>query len=101
MSVLMTLRVHGDANALEHMLEVDPETFSSVAAKGKAMGATYHRFYATGDEILVIDEWPSEEAFQSFFSSTPEIPKIMAEAGVHEEPQITFWRKLDLRDEIG
>ena len=101
MSVLMSLQVHGDATRLEHMLQDDPDAFSSVAAKGKAMGATYHRFYATGDEILVVDEWPTEEAFHSFFDSTPEIGKIMAEAGVHEAPQITFWRKLDLRDDIG
>jgi heme-degrading monooxygenase HmoA len=101
MSVLMTLRVHADAKRLEAMLDHDPEAFASVSERGQQMGATYHRFYATKDEILVIDEWPSEEAFHAFFSSTPEIPKIMAEAGVHEEPVITFWRKLELGDDLG
>jgi hypothetical protein len=65
------------------------------------MGATYYRFYATDDEILVIDEWPDEQTFQEFFDSTPEIPRVMAEAGVTEAPEITFFRRLDLGDEIG
>ena len=101
MSVLMTLRVTGDAKALEHLAEVDPEAFSRVSAAGAAMGATFHRFYATDDQILVIDEWPDEETFHRFFDSQPEIPKIMAEAGVSTAPEITFYRKLELGDDIG
>lgn len=101
MSVLMTLRVQGDATQLEHMLDVDPEAFSKVAAVGKAAGATYHRFYASDTEILVIDEWPDEQTFHSFFASQPDIPKIMAEAGVTTEPEIRFYRKLELNDDIG
>ena len=101
MSVLMTLRVKGDPTQLEHIRDVEPDAFTKVAAAGKAAGATYHRFYATKDEILVIDEWPSEEAFHTFFASQPDIPKFMAEAGVTTEPTITFYRKLDLGDDIG
>jgi hypothetical protein len=101
MSVFMTLRVKGDPKRLEAMYEADPRRFADVAAKGKKMGATFHRFGASGDEILVIDEWPDEATFNSFFSSTPEIPKIMADAGVTEQPTITFHRRLDLGDDIG
>lgn len=97
----MTLRVKGDANQLEHMRDLDPDTFARVAAEGKKAGATYHRFYATDSEILVIDEWPDEESFTTFFANQTEIPKIMAEAGVTEPPQITFYRKLELGDDIG
>ena len=101
MSVLMCLRVQGDARRLEHMVEIEPDAFTKVAEQGRKMGATYHRFYATDDEILVIDEWPDEQTFHTFFASQPEIPKIMAEAGVTTEPQITFYRKLELNDDIG
>ena len=101
MSVLMTLRINGDAKALEHLAEVDPEAFPRVAAAGKAAGATYHRFYASDDEILVIDEWPDEQTFHTFFENQTEIPKFMAEAGVTSAPQITFYRKLELGDDIG
>ena len=101
MSVLMTLRVPADASRLEALAEKDPTVLASVAAKGQASGATYHRFYATDTEILVVDVWPDEESFQAFFASTPEIPDIMAEAGVTTAPEITFWRQLDLGDDIG
>ena len=101
MSVLMTLRVKANATEIEAIADKDPTLFPSIAAKGKSMGATYHRFYATDDELLVIDVWPDEQSFHAFFGSTPEIPRLMADAGVTEEPQITFWRKLDLGDDIG
>ena len=97
----MTLRVTGDATQLEHIRDIEPDAFKNVAAAGKKAGATFHRFYATDSEILVIDEWPSEEAFHTFFQSQPDIPKFMAEAGVTSEPQITFYRKLELGDDIG
>lgn len=101
MSVLMTLRVQGDATKLEAFAEKDPTLFPSVSAKGKETGATYHRFYATDTEVLVVDVWPDEATFQAFFDSTPEIGVVMAEAGVTTAPEITCWRKLDLGDEIG
>ena len=101
MSVLMCLRVEGDAKRLEHIYAEDPNAFANVAARGREAGATYHRFYATDTEIMVIDEWPDEESFHKFFASQPEIPKFMAEAGVHSAPEITFYRTLDLGDAIG
>ena len=101
MSVLMTLRVKGDATKLEALAAADPTLLSTVSAKGKEMGATYHRFYATDTEVLVVDVWPDEASFHSFFDSTPDIGKVMAEAGVTSAPEITFWRKLDLGDDIG
>jgi hypothetical protein len=101
MNLLMTLRVKGDPNKLEAMKAADPKRFANVADKGKTMGATYHRFYASDDEILVVDEWPDEASFHAFFDATPEIPQIMADAGVTEPPTITFYRRLDLGDEIG
>lgn len=101
MSVLMTLRIKGDATKLEALAAKDPTVFPSVAAKGKEMGATYHRFYATDSEVLVVDVWPDEATFHAFFESTPEIADVMAEAGVTTPPEITFWRKVDLGDDIG
>jgi len=101
MSVLMTLRVKGDATKLEALAAKDPTLIPSVANKGKEMGALYHRFYATDDEILVVDIWPDAATFQAFFDSTPEIPNIMSEAGVTTAPEITMWRKLELGDDIG
>ena len=101
MSVLMTLRAPADATRLEALAEKDPTVLPAVAARAEEMGALYHRFYATDSELLVVDVWPDEASFQAFFSSTPEIRDIMAEAGVTTAPEITVWRKLDLGDDIG
>jgi hypothetical protein len=101
MSVLMCLRIEGDASRLEALAKQDPDTFPTVAARGREAGARFHRFYATDKEILVIDEWPDEQSFHTFFDNSPEIPKFMAEAGVTAQPQVTFYRKLELGDDIG
>jgi quinol monooxygenase YgiN len=101
MTVLMTLRVKADPDKLEALAKANPKRLPEIADKGKTMGASYHRFYATDDEILVVDEWPDERTFQEFFESTPEIPKVMAEAGVTTAPEISFFHRLDLGDEIG
>jgi hypothetical protein len=52
--------------------------------------------------MMVIDEWPDEQSFQSFFEAQgDEIGPLMEEAGVEGEPQIRFWHKLETHDEIG
>lgn len=102
MSVLMTLRVRGDAKKLEEMAGQSDSPFPSISADAaKNYGAISHRFYATDEEVLVVDEWPDPESFQKFFEAHPEIQGIMDKAGVTARPEITFWRRLDLGDEIG
>jgi hypothetical protein len=102
MSVLMTLRVEGDGIATEKLAAEDPSLFKDVVAKAAELGVISHRFYASDKEILVVDEWPSAEAFQSFFEDQgPQIRRIMESAGVTSEPDIKFWHKLDTRDEVG
>ena len=46
----------------------------------------------------MFDEWESEEGFNTFFNSSPEIPQLMAEAGVTTPPQVTFWHPVDTPD---
>jgi heme-degrading monooxygenase HmoA len=100
-SVLMTLRVKGDGSKLEEMAAGDPDLFRAVAERGAAQGATFHRFYASDDEVLVVDEWTDAESFHAFFESETDIPEMMARAGATGEPEVKFWRKLDTKDDIG
>ena len=97
MSVFMILRVEGDPDALEEFAQANAEMFIGVANAGKASGATRHAFAGGDGEILVIDEWPSAEAFQAFFDSQPEMPRIMQQVA-QGQPQISFYRKLDMPD---
>lgn len=92
MSVLMMLRLKGDATKLEQLSQERPSFFPDVTTKAKGLGLISHRFWATDAEILVIDEWETEEGFQTFFAGTPEVGEVMVSAGVTEEPVPTFWR---------
>ncbi len=47
----------------------------------------------------MVDEWDSEESFQSFFDSQQEIPKVMQEVATGE-PQISFYRRLETGDDF-
>jgi heme-degrading monooxygenase HmoA len=101
MSVLMTLRGKGEPAKLEQMVADNPEALSAISKRGEEYGVTYHRFYATDDEVMVVDVWPDAESFQRFFAASPEIGDVMKAAGVTSEPEITFWRKLETNDDIG
>jgi quinol monooxygenase YgiN len=101
MSVLMTLRVKGDPAKLEELAASRPEVLREISARGQEYGVEYHRFYANGDEIMVVDLWPDAESFQRFFAASPEIPEFMQQVGVTSEPEITFYRQLETGDDIG
>ena len=103
MSVIMTLQAKGDPAALERLAGDDPERMRSIAEQAKERGLIAHRFYGADDgRIMVVDEWPDAESFQSFFADQREqIEPMMSEAGITGEPEVTFWRKLETHDEVG
>ncbi|MBV9213923.1 MAG: hypothetical protein JOZ25_09800 [Actinobacteria bacterium] len=102
MSVIMTLRVSGDAKKLEEYTRENPERMEGIVEKAKSHGLIAHRFYGTDGALMVLDEWPDAESFQAFFDQTQsEIGPLMQAAGVTEEPQPEFWHKLDTHDEYG
>ncbi|MDX6237689.1 MAG: hypothetical protein QOG10_2504 [Kribbellaceae bacterium] len=102
MSVLMTLRVNGDARALEKLAVDDPTIFGDILEKAKPRGLVSHHFYGNDTEILVVDEWRDEESFQAFFQDAGEqIQKLMGRAGASTEPAIMFWQKLETGDDVG
>ena len=101
MSVLVTLRVPAKGDLLEQAAKGDADLLAPVVVKAKAHGLIAHHFWASQNEILVVDEWPDEASFQAFFEASPEIAGIMAKAGATGEPQVEFWRKLDVGDDVG
>ena len=103
MSVIMTLRFNGDPKELEKRAAADPDAIRSISDRAKQHGVIAHRFYGSEDgEIMVVDEWPDPESFQSFFEeSRSEIEPLMREIGATSEPEVRFWRKLESHDEVG
>lgn len=103
MSVIMTMKVKADPATLEAVAKAHSDDLAGIVEAAKGHGLVAHRFYGSDSgEVMILDEWPDPDSFQSFFSSQQgAIGPIMQEAGVEGEPDITFWRKLDTGDEYG
>lgn len=102
MTVLVTLRMAADGTQIEKHAAEDAGIYAEVIEVAKRHGLGAHRFYATDTEVQVVDKWPSEEAFHAFFAEAgPNIEQIMAHAGVNGEPEVRFWRELEIGDEVG
>lgn len=101
MSVIMTLRVSGDPQAIERLAKEDPDRFQKIVGSAKSHGMIAHRFYGSEGKIMVIDEWPDPESFQTFFREMEAEIRPMMEAVATGEPEITFWTKLDTGDDVG
>lgn len=103
MSVIMTLVVDGDPKKLEENAASDPDAMRAIVESAKGHGLIAHRFYGSEDgQIMVVDEWPDEQSFQTFFEENSQrIGSLMQAAGVTSEPQPEFWRKLESHDEYG
>lgn len=103
MSVIMTLRTRGDAKALEEQAAANPQMLQSIIDKAHGHGLIGHRFFASDDgQIMVIDEWPDAASFQAFFAEAAgEIEPMMRNAGVTDQPEIVFWRRLETGDDVG
>ena len=101
MSVIMTLRVSGDPAKLEQLAAENDSMIAGISARAKEHGLIAHRFYGSDDEIMVVDEWPDAESFHRFFESEQHTIGPMMEQVATSEPVITFWRKLDTKDDVG
>jgi hypothetical protein len=103
MSVLMTVVTKGDPKKLEEHAASDPAAMQAILEAAKAHGLIAHRFYGSEDgQIMVLDEWPDAQSFQSFFEeNSGRIMPMFQAAGVTAEPQPNFWRELDSHDAYG
>jgi quinol monooxygenase YgiN len=101
MSVIMTLRFSGDPSKLEQLAAENTEMIRGISARAKEHGLIAHRFYGAENEIMVVDEWPDPDSFHRFYESESENIGPMMEQVATGEPTITFWRKLETRDDVG
>ena len=103
MSVIVTIGVNGDPGQLEEYANKHPQVMRAIADQALEHGLIAHRFYgADGGRLLVIDEWPDAESFQTFFDlAQGEIGPLLEAAGATSGPEVTFWRTLETHDEVG
>jgi len=102
MSVIMTLWGRGDPQKLEQYAGEHKDEMQAILDRAKEHGLIAHRFYGTDGQIMVVDEWPDAESFQTFFASVEDqVAPMMQAAGISDEPAVSFWRKLDTHDDYG
>jgi len=102
MSVIMTITLDGDAAAVERYAAENPDQIKGIRDHAVEHGLIAHRFYGTDGQIMVVDEWPDAESFQTFFASVEDqVAPMMQAAGISDEPAVSFWRKLDTHDDYG
>ena len=104
MSVIMTLLVNGDAKALERFTSENKEKTRAILEQAKGHGLIAHRFYgsADGGAVMVLDEWPDRQSFESFFQEQAEEIRPMFEVlGADVQPEPNFWTELATGDAYG
>jgi len=98
MSVIVFVRFKTDPETLERVAGENADAMRQIAEDAQARGALHHCFIETDGDVMVIDEWESGEAFQAFFASNEEIPRIIGATGAAGPPEISVHRKLDTPD---
>ena len=102
MSVIMTITAAGDPAALERHAGENEAEMAEIKQAAVARGLIAHRFYGSEGKIMVIDEWPDEQSFRSFFEETAaKIGPMMQASGVTSEVEPIFWHKLETGDDYG
>lgn len=100
MSVYMSMRVKGDADRFQQVAANNQDTLQAIAGRARESGCIHHRFVKQNGDIVAIDEWQNEDGFWSFFKSDPDVPKLLQEAGIESEPQVTFFEPMATGDEF-
>lgn len=102
MSVIMSMVVEGDAATMEQYAGDHAAEMQEILDGALGHGLIAHRFYGTDGKIMVLDEWPDEQSFLTFFEEMgPKIGPMMQAVGITSEPRPTFWRKLETHDDYG
>jgi heme-degrading monooxygenase HmoA len=96
----MSLRVKADADKLEKYAQENPGVLHKITDDAKSLGCIHHTFAAEDGDVVVMDEWESQEAFQNFFNGNKDVEKVMQDMGVQSEPEIHFYRPLATGDQF-
>jgi hypothetical protein len=104
MPVIMVQELVADPNGLEQFAAANQEAVRAILEAAKKHGLIAHRFYGSqdGTKVLIVDEWPDRESFESFADEqAPQIEPVFKAASVTEVSEPTFWRELTTYDALG
>ena len=90
MSVIVVGKLHADPARIQKLWKDRAEDFKGVRKEAEAAGALHHRWGIGDGFVVLIDEWPDAESFETFFHGNATIPSLMQEAGVQAPPEFTI-----------
>jgi heme-degrading monooxygenase HmoA len=97
MSVIVTMKVPGDTAQFRQVLDTQSDRVKGLSDRARAAGCVHHQFAVGDGFVVVVDEWDTAEAFQTFISS-PEVVAVIAEMGASGEPEVTIAESIDSSD---
>jgi hypothetical protein len=100
MSVLITVKFHGDTAIFLKAVAERTGEFARIAEKARANGGIHHRFGVGDGCVLVVDEWETAEDFETFFGD-PDLQAFIGSAGADAgvAPEITVVEAIESADQ--
>ena len=96
MSVVVIARfpTNDPVKALE-WAQAHPDIPDEITTYGKTLGQIGHRILLGEKELVVIDEWPNEESFHTFFSEAPRMHEFLSGAGLSSDPVVSILQAVE------
>jgi hypothetical protein len=66
------------------------EVPEDITAYGKSLGQIAHKMTTDGNDLVVIDEWPDADTFNTFFAGATRMGEFLSGAGIVGEPEVTI-----------
>ena len=97
MSVVVIVRCPTDdpGKAIE-WVRSHPDIPEEITTFGKSLGQIGHRILLAEKELVVIDEWPNEESFRTFFSEAPRMDEFLSGAGLTSDLVISVYEAIEV-----
>jgi hypothetical protein len=85
-----------DLGKAQEWADAHPEVPEDITAYGKSLGQIGHRMVTDGKDLVVIDEWPDADAFNTFFAGAARMEEFLSGAGIVGEPEVQIFEALDV-----
>ncbi len=72
------------------------EVPEDITAYGKSLGQIGHRMFTDGKDLVVIDEWPDGDTFNTFFAGATRMGEFLSGAGIVGEPEVSILDVVDV-----
>ena len=97
MSVMVIARFKvADVGKAAEWTRANAEVPEDITAHGKSLGRIGHRMTTDGNDLVVIDEWPDGDTFNTFFAGAARMGEFLGGAGIIGEPEVSILDAVDV-----